>query len=69
MAFEADCRKCYLLRDEKRTAVLKLEGDSYHQGHHSVETYIDRFAELLDLADYKEITDAGHLASKILQSH
>ena len=37
---------------------------SYYQDQDSVETYIDRFTELLDLAEYDEIDDARHLASK-----
>ena len=62
--FKKDFKECYLPRNEKQSAVLKLEGTSYYQERDSVEVYIDRFTELLDLAEYDEVDDACHLASK-----
>ena len=44
--------------------MLKLEGDSYHQGHDSVKTYIDCFTELMDLAEYDKLADVWHPESK-----
>jgi hypothetical protein len=50
-AFEKEFAERYLPRNRKKVATLQLEGVSWHQGSDSVDTYIDRFQELIDYAE------------------
>jgi Retrotransposon gag protein/Zinc knuckle len=41
-------------KDEQLTALTKLEGTRWYQGKDPVDDYIDRFQELIDLAEYND---------------
>jgi len=42
------------MKNEQLATLTKLEGTSWYQGKDSVKDYIDRFLELVDLAEYSD---------------
>ena len=52
--FEKEFEELFCTKNEQLAALTKLEGTSWYQGKDSVEDYIDRFLELIDLAEYSD---------------
>ena len=42
------------MKDEQLAALTRLKGTSWYQGKDLVEDYIDRFSELVDIAEYSD---------------
>ena len=53
-AFETDFVDHFTPKNEQLSALTRLEGAGWYQGKDSVEEYIDRFTELIDLAEYHD---------------
>ena len=54
MSFELDFIDHFCPWNEQLSAIMSLEGASWHQGRDLVEDYIDHFTELTDLAEYHD---------------
>src|SRR3979490_525350 len=52
--FKTDFVDHFTPNNEQLSALTRLEGASCYQGKDSVEEYIDRFTELIDLAEYHD---------------
>ena len=50
--FEEDFIKHFCLKDQQLSAITKLKGTSWYQGRDSVEDYINRFQEPIDILEY-----------------
>ena len=64
-AFKTVFYKCFCPLDRQITAISKLQGTTWYQGHDSVDDYIDRFKELIDDADYN--IDKKNVVAKFRQ--
>src|SRR3979490_2679792 len=52
--FETNFVNHFTSKNEQLSALTRLEGANWYQGKDSVEEYIDRFTELIDLAEYHD---------------
>jgi hypothetical protein len=53
-AFSETFMDLFCPKNEQLTALTKLEGTGWYQARDSVEEYIDRFQELIDIAEYDD---------------
>ena len=71
-AFEKMFSDQFCPKNEQLTALTKLEGTSWYQFKDPVDNYIDRFQELIDLAEYDDnktiVIKFRHGLDPVLQS-
>src|SRR6266487_5724968 len=63
-SFHTEFIKEFFLRNKAQRAITCLEMSAYFQGKHSVNEYIDKFKDLIDLSGY---TDGIAIVVKFLQ--
>ena len=53
-SFKEDFIEHFCPKDEQLLAITKLKGMTWYQGKDLVKDYIDRFQELIDVAEYSD---------------